>query len=124
MIGSKCPLGSVKVQGLLRTYMVAVVALDVARELQDRVGAEEASDERVVDARVHVDQAELVHRLMAGEAVIRDGVELAGSGGVGAVPIIPFASAAPGVVAELLQAPLARQHAPELKSTAMSILPR
>ena len=40
----------------------------VERVLDERIGAHEAADGRVVDAAVHVDEADLLQVLVAGEA--------------------------------------------------------
>ena len=49
---------------------VAVVALQVERVLNQRIGLQEDAQARVEQTPVHVDQAQLVQMLMAGEAAI------------------------------------------------------
>jgi len=58
-------------QGVVEHVAVAVEALRGLRELHDGIGREETPEFRVVDPAVHVDQAQLVQVLVAGEAARR-----------------------------------------------------
>lgn len=57
-------------QGVVDDVGVAVVALEVVLELDVGVRAEELADHGVVDARVHVDELQLLQHLMAGVAAV------------------------------------------------------
>src|SRR5258708_12305226 len=49
---------------------VAVVALQVAWGLDERIRGHEPSEERVVDPAVHVNERKLIQMLMRGEATV------------------------------------------------------
>ena len=88
---------------IVHDVAVAVVALQVVRELHERGGLQEAAEGRVVDASVHVDDAHRVDHLVTGEAAPSDaGVE---SGNVGVRELAPGrrrAALSPGTEAHRL----------------------
>lgn len=62
-------------QRVIQYIAVAVIALAVIWCLYDGVGGEEAAEMRVVDATIHVYQADRVEVFVAGEAALGIGLE-------------------------------------------------
>ena len=88
-----------EVERAVADVAVAVPALRAERALRHRIGGAEAGQQRVVDAAVHVHEADGVELLVAGEAA----AGLAGDGAGGIVAAVGVAALAPGVVAQALE---------------------
>ena len=87
-------------EGVIEDVAVAVVALDVAFELDEGVGADEAAYRGVVDAAVHVDELEGVEHFVPGKAAVARPCVVFPVG-VGA-PVVGLDALAPGVVGEFV----------------------
>src|SRR5258706_2339396 len=79
-----------EVEGIVGGVAVAVVSLQIRRALNRRVGGDEAPQERIVDAAVHVNELQLIEVFVTGEAAVggdaEDGVIGVG-GAVGEAPL-------------------------------------
>ncbi len=94
------PAGIIVLDRIIQDVAVAVEGLTVVRELQNRISTQEPSKNRIVDASVHVDEADFVEHFMAGEATL--GVGRIESRRIDPTPVGVIAAIAPGVKAEEL----------------------